>query len=156
MSVVVSRNDGILPLAAHRSVALIGAFVGYPASEGDQVALDIVATAGEDFVFQAPGFAPDGSGDADLLRAGVALAAEHEFAVVFLGTPERRPDLPDDQRALLDAVLDVNPRTVVVLPYGDDIATSLDDRVRAVVDNSAPVTADGRAIADVLYGLGAR
>ncbi|KRA24590.1 beta-glucosidase [Microbacterium sp. Root61] len=173
-SIVLLKNDGdLLPLQGQKSVALIGAFVDQPRYQGagssminptriDSVALEIVAKAGEDFVFQAPGFTLNGSGDAAALRAdAVALAAKNDVAVVFLGLPaaaesegydREHIDLPAVQLELLDAVLEVNPNTVVVLSNGSVVALPFADRVPAILEGWLLGQAGGGAIADVLYG----
>ena len=173
-SIVLLKNDGgLLPLRAERSVALIGAFVDQPRYQGagssminptriDSVAHEIVGKAGEDLVSRAQGFTLDGSGDAAALRAeAVALAAEHDVAVVFLGLPaaaesegydREHIDLPAVQLELLDAVLEVNPDTVVVLSNGSVVALPFADDVSAILEGWLLGQAGGGAIADVLYG----
>lgn len=173
-AIVLLKNDGgLLPLRAQKSVALIGAFVDQPRYQGagssminptrvDSVAHEIVAKAGEDFVFQAPGFTLNGSGDAAALRAdAVALAAANDVAVVLLGLPaaaesegydREHIDLPAVQLELLDAVLEVNPNTVVVLSNGSVVALPFADRVPAILEGWLLGQAGGGAMADVLYG----
>lgn len=176
-AMVLLKNDGdLLPLRHARSVALIGAFVDRPRFQGagssminptrvDEVALEIVAKAGEDFVFQAPGFSiavdPDPAEVERLRSAAVDLAAQNDVAVVFLGLPARIEsegydradiDLPADQLELLDAVLEVNPNVVVVLSNGGVVALPFADRVPAILEGWLLGQAGGGAIADVLYG----
>ncbi|QDW62985.1 glycoside hydrolase family 3 C-terminal domain-containing protein [Oerskovia sp. KBS0722] len=173
-SIVLLKNDGgLLPLQRQRSVALIGAFVDQPRYQGagssminptriDSVAHEIVGKAGEDVVSQAPGFTLDGTGDAAALRAdAVALAADRDVAIVFLGLPaaaesegydREHIDLPAVQLELLDAVLEANPRTVVVLSNGSVVALPFADRVPAILEGWLLGQAGGGAIADVLYG----
>ncbi|MCW3493280.1 glycoside hydrolase family 3 C-terminal domain-containing protein [Microbacterium sp. SSM24] len=176
-SMVLLKNEGgLLPLRTQQSVALIGAFVDKPRFQGagssminptrvDDLPLEIVAQAGEDFVFQAQGFsiavAPDPA-EVERLRAdAVALAAKNDVAVLFLGLPARLEsegydrediDLPADQLALVDAVLEVNPNTVVVLSNGGVVALPFADRVPAILEGWLLGQAGGGAIADVLYG----
>ena len=128
----------------------------------DDVALEIVMKAGEDFVFSAPGFTLNGSGDAAALRAdAAALAAKNDVAVVFLGLPaaaesegydREHIDLPAVQLELLDAVLEANPNTVVVLSNGSVVALPFAGRVPAILEGWLLGQAGGGAIADVLYG----
>lgn len=173
-AIVLLKNDGgLLPLRSQTSVALIGGFVEHPRFQGagssminptrvDSVALEVVAKAGEDFVFQAPGFTLNGSGDAAQLRAdAVELAAKNDVAVVFLGLPaaaesegydREHIDLPVVQLELLDAVLEVNPNTVVVLSNGGVVALPFTGRVPAILEGWLLGQAGGGAIADVLYG----
>ncbi|MGN8552058.1 UNVERIFIED_CONTAM: glycoside hydrolase family 3 C-terminal domain-containing protein [Microbacterium sp. SLM126] len=174
-SIVLLKNEGgLLPLKPYVSVALIGGFVDKPRFQGagssminptrvDEVALEIVAQATEDYVFQAQGFTLNGSGDAAQLRAeAVELAAQHEVAVVFLGLPaaaesegydREHLDLPAVQLELLDAVLEVNPNTVVVLSNGGVVTLPFADRVPAILEGWLLGQAGGGAIADVLYGV---
>ena len=173
-SMVLLKNEGgLLPLQPHVSVALIGGFIDQPRFQGagssmikptrvDDVAHEIVAKAGEDFVFQSQGFTLNGSGDAEALRAAaVELAAQNDVAVVFLGLPaaaesegydREHIDLPAVQLELLDAVLEVNPNTVVVLSNGSVVALPFADRVPAILEGWLLGQAGGGAIADVLYG----
>ncbi|MFF3064499.1 glycoside hydrolase family 3 C-terminal domain-containing protein [Oerskovia sp. NPDC057915] len=173
-SIVLLKNDGgLLPLQGQRSVALVGAFVDQPRYQGagssminptriDSVAHEIAGKAREGAVSRAQGFTLDGTGDAAALRAGaVALAAASDVAVVFLGLPaaaesegydREHIDLPAVQLELLDAVLEVNPRTVVVLSNGSVVALPFADRVPAIVEGWLLGQAGGGAIADVLYG----
>ena len=172
--IVLLKNEGdLLPLKRYASVALIGAFIDKPRFQGagssminptrvDEVALEIVSKANEDYVFQAPGFTLDGSGDAAQLRAdAAALAADKEVAVVFLGLPAAAEsegydreyiDLPAVQLELLDAVLEANPNTVVVLSNGSVVALPFADRVPAILEGWLLGQAAGGGIADVLYG----
>ncbi|KRB36678.1 glycoside hydrolase family 3 C-terminal domain-containing protein [Microbacterium sp. Root180] len=174
-SIVLLKNEGgLLPLKPYVSVALIGGFVDKPRFQGagssminptrvDEVALEIVAQATEDYVFQAQGFTLNGSGDAAQLRAdAVELAAKNEVAVVFLGLPaaaesegydREHLDLPAVQLELLDAVLEVNPNTVVVLSNGGVVTLPFADRVPAILEGWLLGQAGGGAIADVLYGV---
>ena len=176
-SIVLLKNEGgLLPLRPYVSVALIGAFIDQPRFQGagssminptrvDVVAHEIVSKATEDYVFQAQGFSiavdPDLAEVERLRDEAVALAAGKDVAVVFLGLPARLEsegydrediDLPADQLALLDAVLEVNPNTVVVLSNGGVVALPFADRVPAILEGWLLGQAGGGAIADVLYG----
>ncbi|HLS93089.1 MAG TPA: glycoside hydrolase family 3 C-terminal domain-containing protein, partial [Microbacterium sp.] len=84
-----------------------------------------------------------------------------EVAVVFLGLPARLEsegydrsdlDLPAQQRALLDAVLEANPNTVVVLSNGGVVALPFADRVPAILEAWLLGQAGGSGTADVLFG----
>ncbi|WP_137845486.1 glycoside hydrolase family 3 C-terminal domain-containing protein [Microbacterium sp. 2FI] len=175
-SIVLLRNEGgILPLAASSSVAVIGAFAQSPRFQGagssminptrlDNALDEIVAVAGSDKVGYAQGFtisAKDTADAADLRAAAVELAAAQDVAVVFLGLPaaaesegydREHIDLPAVQLELLDAVLAVNPNTVVVLSNGSVVALPFADRVPAILEGWLLGQAGGAATADVLYG----
>ncbi|KJL29626.1 glycoside hydrolase family 3 C-terminal domain-containing protein [Microbacterium oxydans] len=173
------EQRAVLPLTADQKVAVIGAFATEPRFQGAgsslinptrvDTALDELRAIGGDTVSYAPGFAVTGgvvaaSGrSADDLRAeAVEVAAAADVAVVLLGLPAAEEsegfdrdhiDLPADQLALLDAVIDVNPNTVVVLSNGGVVALPFADRVPAIVEGWLLGQAGGGAVADVLYGV---
>ncbi len=171
-------NDGILPLERSQSVAVIGAFAKTPRFQGagssfinptqlDSALGGIMAQAGEERVGYAAGFVLDDDADAGVLAERLVaeaaeLAGSKDVAVVFLGLPDSResegfdrPDieLPVEQLELLDAVVAVNPRTVVVLSNGSVVRLGeVVDRAAAVVEGWLLGQAGGSATADVLYG----
>lgn len=178
-SIVLLKNEGaLLPLAGDQKIAVIGAFATEPRFQGAgsslinptriDKALDGLRVVGGENVSYAAGFTVEGgtiatSGrTADDLRAeavGVARAAD--VAVLFLGLPAAEEsegfdrdhiDLPAEQLAVLDAVLEVNPRVVVVLSNGGVVALPFADRVPAIVESWLLGQAGGSAVADVLYG----
>ncbi|WP_258060344.1 MULTISPECIES: glycoside hydrolase family 3 C-terminal domain-containing protein [unclassified Arthrobacter] len=102
-----------------------------------------------------------GAGPVDLIETAAAAAAAAVTAVVFLGLPDEAEsegydrttlDLPDEQLELLTAVLQANPRTVVVLSNGGVVTTAWADRVPALLEAWLPGEAGGSALADVLLG----
>ena len=175
-AIVLLKNEGgILPLDRTASVAVIGAFAENPRYQGagssmisptrlDKALDEIAAYAGAENTAYAQGFtiSPRDTADAAELRAAaVELAAAQDVAVVFLGLPaaaesegydREHIDLPSEQLTLLDAVLEVNPRTVVVLSNGSVVALPFADRVPAIVEGWLLGQAGGGATADVLFG----
>lgn len=177
--VVLLRNDpvdgqALLPLSEGGSLALIGEFAQSPRYQGggsshvnptrvDIPADEIRALAGGADLVCAAGFTTDGSGDADELRDEAArTAAAAETAVVFLGLAAHQEsegfdrthiELPRDQIELLAAVVQAQPRTVVVLSHGGVLRlAAVDDLAPAVVDGALLGQAGGGALADVLFG----
>ncbi|MGF6822173.1 beta-glucosidase [Microbacterium sp. ZKA21] len=166
----------VLPLAPSASIAVIGEFARTPRFQGggsshiNPTRLDTALDAFGDRVSFAPGFTFDGSiggpveasGDAEALRAeAVALAAENDVAVLFLGLPDADEsegfdrthlDLPAVQLELVDAVLAVNPKVAVVLSNGSVVALPFADRVPAIVEAWLLGQAGGSATVDVLTG----
>lgn len=173
--VLLKNEGGILPLSPQQRIAVIGEFARTPRFQGggsshiiptrvDNAVDELRALAAESsLVAFAPGFTFDGSGDSAALReAAVAAAREADVAVVFLGLPEEAEsegydraniDLPAVQLELLDAVLEVNPRVVVVLSNGSVVALPFADTVLAIVEGWLLGQAGGGATADVLYGV---
>lgn len=178
-SIVLLKNDGaLLPLAADQKVAVIGAFATEPRFQGAgsslinptrvDNALDELRVVGGENVSYAAGFAVEGGAvaaagrTAEELRAeAVGVARTADVAVLFLGLPAAQEsegfdrdhiDLPTEQLAVLDAVLEVNPRVVVVLSNGGVVALPFADRVPAIIESWLLGQAGGGAVADVLYG----
>lgn len=178
-SIVLLKNDGaLLPLAADQMVAVIGAFATEPRFQGAgsslinptrvDNALDELRVVGGENVSYAAGFAVEGGAveasgrTAEELRAeAVGVARTADVAVLFLGLPAAQEsegfdrdhiDLPAEQLAVLDAVLEVNPRVVVVLSNGGVVALPFADRVPAIIESWLLGQAGGGAVADVLYG----
>jgi beta-glucosidase len=180
-SIVLLRNEGdVLPLdpAGSGGIAVIGEFARTPRYQGagsslinptrlDDALDQIRAVAGERVAF-APGFAlagaPDGTPtDAEGLRSeAVSVATEAEVVLLFLGLPAAEEsegfdrthiELPAEQTALLEAVLDANRNVVVVLSNGGVVRTSgWQDGVAAIVEGWLLGQAGGGAVADVLFG----
>ncbi|MFM2280166.1 MAG: beta-glucosidase [Pseudomonadota bacterium] len=99
-------------------------------------------------------------GDADIAEA-VERARDADVAVIFAGREgewdtegQDLPhfNLPGKQDALIEAVLAVNPRTIVVLQTGGPVLMPWFDRAAAVMQCWYPGQEAGNAIADVLFG----
>lgn len=180
-SIVLLRNEGaVLPLdrGASERIAVIGEFARTPRYQGAgsslinptrlDNALDAVRELAGDRVSFAPGFALAGAPaetptDADVLRdEAVSAATDAGVVLLFLGLPAEEEsegfdrehiDLPAEQTALLDAILEVNRNVVVVLSNGGVVRTSAwQDSVPAIVEGWLLGQAGGGAVADVLFG----
>ncbi|MDF3130240.1 glycoside hydrolase family 3 C-terminal domain-containing protein [Kiritimatiellaeota bacterium B1221] len=101
---------------------------------------------------------PGGEGPMD--RA-VRLASEVDVAVLCLGlsnlfeggSVDRKDlDLPEVQRVLLRRVLEVNPRTVVVLNNGGPVVMPWEEKIPAVLEAWYPGQEGGNALARILAG----
>jgi len=100
--------------------------------------------------------------DTDLRTEARELAREADVAVLFLGLPATAEsegfdrthlDLPTNQLALLETVVQVSHRVVVVLANGSVVRTSTwEDRVGAVIECWLGGQAGGGAVADLLTG----
>jgi beta-glucosidase len=97
--------------------------------------------------------------DPGLTPADAALAARRaDVAIVFAvrvegeGFDNADLSLPWGQDAVIAAVADANPRTIVVLETGNPVAMPWRDGVAAIVEAWYPGQAGGQAIAEVLAG----
>jgi beta-glucosidase len=176
-SVVLLKNEGgLLPLESEAltELALIGTFAREPRYQGagssqvvparpvetihDELSR-LIGAAGR--VAYAAGYATDGATNATLLQEAQEAARQAAVAVVVVGLPgsyeeegadRRHIDLPPGHNALVEAVLEVQPRTVVVLVNGSAVALPWVDRVPALVEGWLGGQAGGGALADVLLG----
>jgi beta-glucosidase len=171
-SAVLLKNErGILPLSADQKVAFIGQYASDPRYQGSgssrinasrvTSALEAVKAVAE--VQYARGF-DDASPDdeAALAAEAVALAAQCDAAVLFIGLPgsyesegfdRRHMRLPDNQVALIREVAKVNPRVVVVLHNGSPIEMPWIDDVQGLLEMYLGGQAVGGAAVDLLYGI---
>ncbi len=87
-----------------------------------------------------------------------ALARRADVAIVFgiriegEGFDLHDLALPWGQDAVIEAVAEANPNTVVVLENGSPVALPWHDRVRAIVEAWYPGQAGGQAIAEIVCG----
>lgn len=173
-AIVLLKNDrGLLPLATSGSLAVIGRFAAEPRYQAGgsshviptsvDVALDEMrAAAPEADISYSEGFSRAGDEDESLRSAAVSAAAAADRAVLFLGLSASDEsegfdrdhiDLPAAQLALLRAVLEVQPDTIVVLSHGGVVRLS--DGVTAapaILDGALLGQGGGHAIAQVLFG----
>ena len=165
----------LLPLAKDARIAVIGEFAEKPRYQGAgssminptrlDTALDEIRALAAGEVAYARGFSNAVEVPSEevvsLREEAVAAASAADVAVVFLGLPARLEsegydrddiDLPAPQLDLLDAVLEANPNTVVVLSNGGVVALPFADRVPAILEGWLLGQAGGGATADVLFG----
>ncbi len=174
------KNDGdVLPLSRSANVAVIGEFAAEPRYQGagssmikptrlDDALTEMrsLAAASIGTVTYSAGFGTAAHVSEDqsarLRDDAVGVAADADVVVLFLGLPARLEsegydrddiDLPAQQLELLDAVLEANPNTVVVLSNGGVVALPFAARVPALVEGWLLGQAGGGAIADVLFGV---
>jgi beta-glucosidase len=92
------------------------------------------------------------------IQEAVRAAQNAGVAVVVASTMEGEDadrhslQLPQDQDRLITAVADANPNTIVVLATGGPVTMPWLDEVRAVIEAWYAGEAQGKAVADVLFG----
>lgn len=147
---VVLDNDGVLPLPAEASVALVGDFAEHPRYQGSGSSLVTptrLTSAREAFAARGVRLV-DEPADADVAVVLVGLPGTHESE----GFDRPGLDLPAEHTALVEATAAANPRTVVVLSAGGAVRTPWRDRVAAVLTGHLGGQATGGAVVDALYG----
>ncbi len=168
-SIVLLKNDGVLPLEAGAPIAVIGQFARSPRFQGagsSQVNPTRVEPALDALMLKAPvefasGYRHSGP-DQALHDEAVALAERAETVLLFVGLPEGDEsegydrtdlDLPAHQVALIRAVTAVNARVVVVLTNGGVVSLEpWHDSAAAILETWLLGQAGGGAIADVVFG----
>jgi len=172
-SVVLLKNDGILPLANPQHIAVIGRsareahFQGGGSSHINPTKVsvpykELQQLAGNAELTYAEGYPKDDSVQPALIDEAVKLAQDADVALLYIALPSfkeaegyDRPDLDltEQQVALIKAVAKVQPKTIVVLNNGApvDMRAWLDDAA-AVVECWMMGQSGGGAIAEVLFG----
>jgi beta-glucosidase len=170
---VLLKNNGLLPLQNPQHIAVIGRAAENPHFQGGgsshinptRVAIpfnELQALAGSAELTYAAGYPADDSFQPALIEAAVADARRAEVALLYLALPASKEsegydradlDLTPQQVALIQAVAQAQPNTVVILNNGAPLAMSAwIDGVAAVLEAWMMGQAGGGAIADVLYG----
>ena len=172
-SMVLLKNNGILPLQGPQHVAVIGHaaeaahFQGGGSSHINptKVAVpfkELQAQDGNAELTYAEGYPADNSFRPEMIDQAVQIARTSDVAVLYIALPtfkesegyDRKDlDLTDQQVALIKAVSQVQPNCVVVLNNGSPVVMGdWIDGVAAVLEAYMMGQAGGAAIADVLYG----
>jgi beta-glucosidase len=180
--IVLLKNDGVLPLAADKvmRIAVIGGHAqeGVPTGTGSSA---VVPPGGYAAVIKIGGpgvmrnlYLLPSSPIAALKKllpkaqieydpgqspAEAALLARRSDVVIVFGIRIEGEgyDLPDltlpwGQDAVIDAVANANPNTIVLLETGNPVGMPWRDKVKGIVEAWYPGQAGGQAIAEVLTG----
>lgn len=171
---VLLRNDGILPLRAEGTIAIIGAAAETPRFQGvgsahvNAIRVETVLDAlpgrlgdGAEYTF-VRGYDPkSGAVSAAESAAARAAASAADVAVLILAIPaggeaegidREHLTFPPDMDELVRSVTAANPRTVVVLVNGAPLELPWADAPAALLESYLGGQAAGPAIVDVLFG----
>jgi beta-glucosidase len=171
-SMVLLKNEGILPLGRDKKIALIGPFADNPDILGDWHALGKPEDAAtllsgiRGKVGSSNVAAEKGCGIESLDRCGFkkarAAAAEADVVILALGEEQSMTGedasrafitLPGVQQALAEDIFKLGKPVVVVLFNGRPLEIAeLADRATAVLEAWFPGTEGGNAAADILFG----
>ncbi len=169
-SMVLLKNNGVLPLSGNDNVVFIGKYAAEPRFQGGgsshinshKVTSAAEAAAGIAGVSFVKGFndAKDQTDEA-MVREAVEAAKAAGTAVIFAGLPDSFESegydrthmrMPDSQNHLIEPVAAVQPNTVVVLHNGSPVEMPWIDKVAAVLECYLGGQAVGAAQVDVLFG----
>lgn len=172
-SMVLLKNDGILPLKKDKKIAVIGELARTPRYQGAgsshivptqlDNALDELQKSGYTVEF-AKGYelsAKKAKKNAALAAQAAQLASTCDTAVVFVGLTDeyeaegydrQHMQLPDAHNALINEILKANKNVVVVLAGGSPVELPWNDGVRALLNSYLGGQAGAGAVADILSG----
>lgn len=168
-SMVLLKNDNLLPLAKDKRVAFIGEFAEKPRYQGGgsshvntyKVSNSLDTAEGIDMVY-AKGFnAEESTTDDNLIGEAVAAAKSAEAAVLFVGIPNSMESegfdrshlrIPECQEKLIEEVAKAQPNTIVVVECGGAIEMPWLESVKAVLYAYLGGEAVGAAINDIIFG----
>jgi beta-glucosidase len=173
-SMVLLKNDGILPLRDVTRIAVIGRaaqdahFQGGGSSHITPTQVDapieeLRKLAGGAEITYCEGYPVDDSNQPALIAEAVAAALASDVALLYVALPTFKEsegydradlDLTTHQVALIQAVTAVQPRSVIILNNGSAVAMSAwIDGAAAVLEAWMMGQAGGGAIADLLFGV---
>ncbi|MCC8023303.1 MAG: glycoside hydrolase family 3 C-terminal domain-containing protein, partial [Clostridiales bacterium] len=169
-SMVLLKNNGVLPLSKDQNIAFIGEFAKTPRYQGggsshiNSYKVTGALEAAEDYaqVRYAKGFPmdKDAVNEADFAEA-VKLAQESDVAVVFAGLPDNMEsegfdrqhlNLPQCQTQLIERIAQVQKNLVVVLHNGSPVLLPWIDQACAVLESYLGGEAVGEAQCMLLFG----
>lgn len=169
-TIVLLKNEGVLPLSDKQKVAFIGKYAETPRYQGGgsshinshKVTSALDAAAGMDNVTYAQGFDDkEDKTDEKLLTEAVEAARNADVAVIFAGLPDKFESegfdrshmaMPRCQNELIEQIAKVQPNTVVVLHNGSPIEMPWIDKVKGIVEAYLGGQAVGGAVCDILFG----
>ncbi|MGP4025225.1 beta-glucosidase family protein [Actinomadura sp. 3N407] len=164
--ITLLKNDGVLPLEAPESIALIGrAAQESPSGFGSAKVVPFTTVSAQDGIARRAGAGTQitfNNGDdrgaaADAARAAdvaivFATDSQGEFFDKSCLTLECGEPLRGDQDGLISEVAGANPNTIVVLNTGGPVLTPWAGQVKGIVEAWYPGQEAGNALARVLYG----
>ena len=169
-TMVLLKNDGILPLDKKKKIAFIGEFAEKPRYQGGgsshintfkvTSALDAVKSVAD--VTYSKGFSSTADEYDDALAKDAVNAAKNaDTVVIFAGLPEcmesegfdrKHLNLPHAQNRVINEITAVQKNVVVVLHNGSPVLMPWLDKVRGVLESYLGGEAVGAAQVDILFG----
>lgn len=169
-TIVLLKNEDILPLSEDKKIAFIGKYARLPRYQGGgsshinshKVTGALEAAAGNANVIYAQGFNDDkDEADDQLFAEALETARKADVAVIFAGLPEAfesegfdrtHMSMPDCQNLLIEKIAEVQPNVVVVLHNGSPVEMPWISKVKGVLEAYLGGQAVGAAEYDILFG----
>lgn len=169
-TIVLLKNENVLPLTEGEEIAFIGKYAKKPRYQGGgsshinsfKVSSVLDAIGEHDNIVFAMGF-DDKSDESDeaLLKEAVYAAQNADVAVLFVGLPDsyesegydrKHMHMPPNQNLLIEEICKVQKNVVVVLHNGSPVEMPWIDKVQGVLESYLGGQAVGEAQADILFG----
>lgn len=167
-SMVLLKNEDVLPLKLSEEIAFIGCYAERPRYQGGgsshinsfrvTSALDCIPP--ESNISYAMGFDDDNSTE-EMEQEALCIAAKVKKVVVFAGLPEAwesegydrtHMKLPACQNSLIEKIAAVQPNTIVVLHNGAPVEMPWVSRVKGILEAYLGGEAVGAAVTNILFG----
>lgn len=170
-SIVLLKNNGVLPLVEKAKVSVIGDFAETPRYQGagssivNPTKLDTILNNVKDYPFEYAGYAKGfdryGKKKNGLIKKAVKLAQQSDIVVMCLGLDEvseaegldrEHIKIPQNQIDLYKKVREIGNKLVLVLSNGSSIETAWCDDADAIVYGCLSGQAGAKAVLDVICG----
>lgn len=169
-SMVLLKNDSVLPLSDEEEIVFIGEFAAKPRYQGGgsshinsyRVSSILDSVTENKNVTYVKGFRADNDiYDEDLAAEAVEAAKKADKVVIFAGLPDSFESegydrahmrLPDCQNRLIDEILAVQAQVIVVLHNGSPVEMPWLPKVKGLLEAYLGGQAVGEALADLIFG----
>ena len=169
-TIVLLKNDGVLPMSEQDEIAFIGKYAMKPRYQGGgsshinshKITSALDAVQGMENISFAMGFDDkEDKTNEKLLAEAVETAKKAKVAVIFAGLPDafesegfdrQHMRMPNCQNELIEKVAAVQPNTIVVLHNGSPVEMPWADKVKGIVEAYLGGQAVGGAVCDILFG----
>ncbi|MDE5597689.1 MAG: glycoside hydrolase family 3 C-terminal domain-containing protein, partial [Lachnospiraceae bacterium] len=169
-TIVLLKNDNILPLNEKDDIAFIGKYAEKPRYQGGgsshinshKVTSAMDAVSGMSNIVYAQGYCDEeDKTDEKLLEEAIGAAKKAKVAVIFAGLPDafesegfdrKHMSMPNCQNELIEKVAAVQPNTIVVLHNGSPVEMPWVNQVKGIVEAYLGGQAVGGAVCDILFG----
>lgn len=168
---LLKNNDGILPLKSELKIAVIGEMAKLPRFQGAgssvinptmlSNAYDSLCKLGVNATYSRGYDKTKDEQDEKLFFEAVEAAKNADVAVVFVGLTEAfegegydrvNIEMPKSHNALVSAVVNANPNTVVVLSGGSVVRMPWVNEAKAILNAGLSGQGGGIAVANILTG----
>lgn len=169
-SVVLLKNEGMLPLSREEKILFVGEYAKVPRYQGggsshvNSFKVSDALSAAKKFadVAYAKGFSSEKDEyDTGLAEEAVKAAMLADKVVIFAGLPDsfesegydrEHMDMPACQNRLIEELAAVNPNIIVVLHNGSPVAMPWLDKAKGLLEAYLGGQAVGEAVAKILFG----